>query len=87
MMVQVNRTEMLDASRRAIREKRVALPRRTPIVEEFANHMAADAKVLEEDEATGIKKYRYVRTGENHFSMAFTYAWLARSLVRFAGTW
>ena len=47
------------------------------MIEEFARHMAADAKVLDEDEETGIKKYRYVRTGENHFSMAFTYAWLA----------
>jgi hypothetical protein len=49
--------------------------------------MAADAKILDEDEETGIKKYRYVRTGENHFSMAFTYAWLAGSQRRFAGTW
>ena len=36
----------------------------------------AFAKVLDEDEDTGIKRYRYIRTGENHFSMAFTYAWL-----------
>ena len=50
--------------------------------------MAADAKILDEDEETGIKKYRYVRTGENHFSMAFTYAWLgAPSPRRRAGVW
>ena len=73
----VNRTEALDASRAAIREKKVTLPRRQPIVEEFAQHLTCDAKVLDEDEETGIKKLRYVRTGENHFSMAFTYAWLA----------
>ena len=48
-------------------------------VEEFAQHMTCDAKVLDEDEATGVKKYRYIRTGQNHFSMAFTYAWLAAS--------
>ncbi len=75
--VQVNRTEALDASRAAIRDKRVVLPRRVPIVEIFARHMAADAKVLDEDEETGAKKYRYVRTGEDHFSLAFTYAWMA----------
>ncbi len=39
--------------------------------------MAADAKVLDEDEETGAKKYRYIRTGEDHFSLAFTYAWMA----------
>ena len=76
-IVQVNRTEALDASRAAIREKRVLLPRRGPMVDLFAKHMAADAKVLDEDGETGAKKYRYVRVGEDHFSLAFTYAWMA----------
>jgi hypothetical protein len=62
-IVEVNRTEALDESRAVVREKRVLLPRRAPIVEEFARHMAADAKVLEEDEETGAKRYRYIRTG------------------------
>jgi hypothetical protein len=75
--VQVNRTEALDASRAAIRERKVILPRRTPLVETFAQHMAADAKMLDEDPDTGAKKYRYIRTGEDHFSLAFTYAVLA----------
>ncbi len=79
-MVLVNRTEALDASRAAIREKQVVLPRRGPLVELFAHHMAADAKVLEEDEETGAKRFRYVRTSpEDHFSFAFTYAWMAAS--------
>ncbi len=75
--VAVNRTEALDASRAAVREKLVVLPRRQPIVETFAQHMTCDAKVLDEDEETGIKKYRYIKTGTNHFSLAFTYAWMA----------
>ena len=76
--VTVNRTEALDASRAVIREKQLALPRRLPIVEEFARHMAADAKKLDENPDTGEMKYRYVRTGgEDHFSLAFTYAWMA----------
>ena len=86
-----NRTELLDASRAAIREKLVVLPRRQPIVEEFAEHMSADAKVLDEDAETGVKKYRYIKTGTNHYSLAFTYAWLAsgssvggRGLLRWA---
>jgi len=39
-----------------------------------------DAKVLDEDEETGIKKYRYIKTGVNHFSLAFTYSWLASQM-------
>ena len=43
------------------------------MIQEFARHMVADAKQLEEDEKTGAKAYRYVRTGTDHFSLAFTY--------------
>jgi hypothetical protein len=75
----VNRTEALDASRAAIRNKMVLLPRRTPLVDTFARHLSADAKVLDEDEETGARKYRYVRVGEDHFSLAFTYAWMGAS--------
>jgi hypothetical protein len=75
--VAVNRTDALDASRAAVREKLLVLPRREPLVETFARHMAADAKKLEEDPETGAQRFRYVKTGENHFSFAFTYAWMA----------
>jgi len=82
LTVQVNRTEALDASRAAIRERTLILPRRQALVEEFAQHMAADAKILEENEETGEKRYRYIRTGEDHFSLAFTYALLAAPAQR-----
>jgi hypothetical protein len=52
---------------------------------EFAQHMAADAKILDEDEETGAQKFRYIRTGPDHFSLAFTYAWMAAS--RLADMW
>jgi hypothetical protein len=78
-IVQVNRTEALDASREAVRHQRLILPRQTPVISEFAQHMAADAKILEEDPDTGAQKYKYIRTGPDHFSLAFTYAWMAAS--------
>jgi hypothetical protein len=78
-MVAINRTDALDASRAAIRERLVLLPRQQPRIEEFAEHMTHDAKVLDEDEETGIKNYRYVKLGTNHYSFAFTYAWMAVS--------
>jgi hypothetical protein len=76
--VEVNRTEALDASREAVREKQFLIARDLPLVNVFARHMAADAKILDEDEETGARRYRYIRTGEDHFSLAFTYAWMAR---------
>ena len=80
--IESNRTEALDASRAAVRDKLITLPRRLPMVETFARHMAADAKKLEEDPDTGVQKYRYMKTGENHFSFAFTYAMLASRDIR-----
>ncbi len=76
-IAQENRTEALDASRAAIRDRKVVLPRRCPRVEEFATHMANDAKQLREDPATGAQAYRYIRTGPDHFSLAFTYDCIA----------
>src|SRR5262249_34523052 len=49
-IVRIHRTDALDASRAAIRERKVILPRREPIVEHFAAHLAADAKMLDENE-------------------------------------
>jgi hypothetical protein len=76
-IVQVNRTEALDSAKKGIRDKQVILPRRVPLLDTFAEHLASDAKKLIEDQETGAKSYRYVRTGTNHYSLAFTYDWLA----------
>jgi hypothetical protein len=76
-VVQENRTEALDLSRREIREGVIVLPRRMPIVETFAIHLTHDAKQLVEDPETGVARYRYIKTGVNHFSLALTYEALA----------
>jgi phage terminase large subunit GpA len=82
--VHVNRTEALDASRAVVRDKRLVIPQGLPLIHDFAKHMVADAKVLHEDEETGVKKYRYIKAGgEDHFSLAFTYAVLAMSTTSF----
>jgi hypothetical protein len=81
-IVQVNRTEALDAAKKGIREGEVVLPRRSRLVEIFADHLASDAKKLIEDDETGSKTYRYIRTGTNHFSLAFTYDWIASDQER-----
>ncbi len=81
-IVQVNRTEALDAAKKGIRDGELVLPRRVPLLETFAEHLASDAKKLVEDEETGAKSYRYIRTGTNHYSLAFTYDWLASERER-----
>ena len=81
-IVHENRTETLDASRQVIRDGKVILPRHSRLVEEFADHLAADAKRPVEDEQTGARSYRYIRTGVDHFSLAFTYDCIAWSQFR-----
>jgi hypothetical protein len=51
--------------------------RSCPLLQTFAEHLASDAKKLVENDETGAKSYRYVRTGTNHYSLAFTYDWIA----------
>jgi hypothetical protein len=87
-IVQVNRTEALDSSKKGIRDGEIVLPRRVPLLETFAEHLASDAKKLVEDQETGAKSYRYIRTGTNHYSLAFTYDWLACEQERRShGSW
>ena len=73
----MNRTEALDLSRAVIRDGERVLPRRTPVVEEFASHVAANSKRLIEKEDTGEQRYQYIRTGADHLSLALTYDCLA----------
>jgi hypothetical protein len=82
-IVRENRTEALDASRKVIRDGRLLLPRQNRLVEEFAEHVANDAKRLEEDEETGAQVYRYKKLGVNHFSFAWTYDCIAWSRERY----
>ena len=44
--------------------------------------MAADVKQLVEDQETGAQTYRYIKTGTNHYSLAFTYDCIAWSRDR-----
>jgi len=81
-IVYVNRTEALDAAKKGIRDGEVVLPRRIPLLEVFAEHLASDAKKLIEDDETGSKSYKYIRTGTNHYSLAFTYDWIASEQER-----
>ena len=52
---------------------------RFPVSAAFAEHMACDVKQLIEDQETGAKSFRYVRTGTDHYSLAFTYDCIAWS--------
>ena len=55
------------------------LPGGGPVIQEFATHLTRDVKRLVVDEDTGAQVFKYIRTGTNHFSLAFTYDCIAWS--------
>lgn len=78
-IVQVNRTESLDAGTNAILEQKMSFFRRDKILEMFAKHCSNTAKVVEEDPNTGSKKYVYKKLGPDHFRHSLNYAMIAVS--------
>lgn len=78
--VTVNRTESMDSSQRLLRDLSLVLPRRSPLVEVFAEHAANTARVIETNEENGQQTARYVQLGSDrpdHFRHAFNYDVLA----------
>jgi hypothetical protein len=86
LIVQENRTESMDASHLNFFDKTNVLPPRSPEVEEFAKHICAVAKKLEEDEDTGSKRYIWVKLGPDHFRHADNYANIALQEITGAGS-
>ncbi len=78
-IVRENRTEALDTCRQHVRDGEIVLPRAGETIRVFASHVSADVKQLVEDEETGAQSYRYIRTGTNHYSLAFAYDCVAWS--------
>lgn len=85
-IVRVNRTEICDRTHRLVSEKRLALPRSCPTIDEFARQCCNTAKVLETNKRTGtaIFRYRELGTGGDHYRHALNYFLLAASRVGIA---
>ena len=74
------RTEAMDESHDEIANQELILPRRSQMIEKYADHCHATAKKLEEDEQTGEKRYLYIPKlgGPDHFRLAQCYETMAR---------
>jgi hypothetical protein len=71
------RNQIFDKTHQWIKNQEVELPRRCSEIEEFAKQMCNAAKVLEEDEDTGDRIYRYVKLGDDHYRSAMNYLYMA----------
>jgi hypothetical protein len=81
LLVKVNRTEICDATHDlAVEFGKLELPRRNAEIDRFVTEMCNIAKVLEEDNQTGARIYRYKRLGSSrpdHYRHAMNYCLLA----------
>jgi hypothetical protein len=81
-VIKCNRTEICDATHQLFTEPgRLELPRRNTELDQFARESTQIAKVLEEDDDTGAKVYRYKKLGADHFRHALNYCMLASERV------
>jgi len=82
-VVTVNRTEICDAVHDlVITRGRLTLPRRSAeIEEEFIPNLCSLAKILSDDDETGVRKYHYIKRGPDHYYHAMNYAYLASQRV------
>jgi len=89
MEIRGNRTELLDASHSLVSDgSRLELPRMSDEIERYAKQMTGVAKVLEEDQETGAKIYRYRKmTGGigDHYRHATNYFMLASERIGVTG--
>ena len=89
-IVIVDRTELCDRSHKVIADKRIVLPRKCPMVDQFAAECCHTAKVLETNKRSGTAIYRYRKVGgEDHFRHTLNYFLLAASggkIARVGGT-
>ena len=82
-LITVRRTETLDNVHSVFTNTgRMELPRRNAELEQYATEMSNIAKVLQEDEVTGSKRYVYTKLGAEHYYHATNYFLLACSDMR-----
>lgn len=82
-LVSINRTEICDTTHDLVTDKvtSVTYPRRCPELEEYAQQMTKEAKVLHEDKDTGVKSYFYKKLGTDDYYHATNYFMLAAGRV------
>jgi len=85
LTVKVHRTETLDASHELFTKPgSLILPRRSDEVDIFALQSKNTAKVLEEDQETGSREFKYRKLGPDHYRHSLNYFWLAAQRIRVA---
>ena len=76
-LVTIRRTETCDATHDIFASHKVILPRKCPEIEQFATEVSNMAKVLQEDEFTGSRVFKYKKLGDDHYYHTFNYFLLA----------
>lgn len=81
-IIKGNRTEICDATHTLFTEPgRLILPSRSTEIDQFVKEVCNIVKILDEDNDTGARVYRYKRLGPDHYRHALNYCLLASERV------
>ena len=69
----IGRTEIMDRTHTLIKSGTLSIPRKCEAIKEFSKQCCATAKVLEVNERTGDKMYRYRALGDEHYRHCLNY--------------
>ncbi len=73
----LHRTQAFDRSHAWIRNRQIEFPRRCDEMNEVAKQLCNCAKIIEEDEITGDRVYKYLKLGDDHYRSALNYLQIA----------
>lgn len=82
--VKINRNEILDATHNLVVEPGgLELPRPNAEIEKFVDEMCNVAKVLNTNDETGHREYKYIKVGQkgDHYRHALNYCYLASDRI------
>jgi hypothetical protein len=81
-VIKCNRTEICDMSHDfVVTPGKLELPRRNMEIDLFTKEVCNMAKVLEEDEVSGARVYRYKKLGPDHYRHSLNYLLLASDRI------
>jgi hypothetical protein len=84
-IVRVYRTEICDKTHgNVVMPGQLEIPRRSAEVDQFAREVSNLVKVLDEDDETGLRVYRYKKKGQDHYRHALNYFTLACEKISIA---
>jgi len=82
-IVNVNRTESMDASQNYITSKELTINKNLQYLDMFASHCSNVARKIVTNEKTGMKTFQWIDVDADHFRHSYNYSCIASERIKF----